>query len=208
MWDNSNIFNKIPHYLTGIFEEAERKILIIGTEEDVSIDFLEVLEITSNKELKHRAVLGSILGTGVKREVIGDIAINNNIANVVILKEISKYLLQNIDKIGRENVKVKRIDFNQTVSVAPNFKEIKTTVASLRLDAVVAVCYGLSREVSSKLIENDKVSLNYKEIANSSKIVKIGDLISVRGYGRFEIQDVLGETRKDRVRVVLKVYGK
>ena len=198
----------MPHHITGLFENAERKILIIGTYEDLSKEFLKVIEILSQKVLEHRAVLGSILGTGVKREVIGDIAIENNIANVVVMSDISKYLIQNLDQIGREKVKLRIIKNDEIIKIEPKFREIKTTVASLRLDAVISACFGLSREISSKLVENEKVNLNYKEATNSSKQVKENDLISVRGYGRFEIEEVLGETRKDRVRVILKLYGK
>ena len=77
-------------------------------------------------------------------------------------------------------------------------------MASLRIDSAISECYGLSRTISSKLIEADKVKLNYKVITNSSKAIKQGDLISVRGYGRFIIEEVIGETRKGRVRIQIK----
>ena len=204
--ENRHIFSKFPHVLAGGFEESERKVLIVGTENEEDFEqFLTIICIESNEKLEHRQVLGSILGTGVKREVVGDIIIKDNYSNVVVLKEIAKYILQNLEKVGREKVKVKAINKDSIIQVEKKFKEIKTTVASLRLDAVISACYGISRELSSKLVEGEKVSLNYKVVTNTSKQIEEGDLISVRGYGRFEVAEVLGNTRKDRVRVVLKV---
>ena len=110
-----------------------------------------------------------------------------------------------MDKVGREKVAVKEISTNDIIVVDKKYKELKTTVASLRLDAVVSACFGISREISAKLIESEKVQQNYKAISNASKKVCEGDLISVRGYGRFEVAEVLGETRKDRIRVLLKI---
>ena len=82
---------------------------------------------------------------------------------------------------------------------------MNTTVASLRMDAVISACYGVSRELASQLIENEKVKLNYKPIINVSKQIHEGDLVSVRGYGRFPISKIVGETRKGRIRIELKV---
>ncbi len=204
--ENQNLFDKYPHILTGVFEEAERKVLIIGEEDETNVDlYLTIISITSNEKLEHRQVLGSILGTGIKREVVGDIIIKENVANVVVLKDISRYIIQNLDKVGREKVKVKAISQDDILEVEKKYKEIKTTVASLRLDAVISACFGLSREVSSKLVEGEKVNLNYKLTTNPSKHIAEGDLISVRGYGRFEVAEKLGSTRKDRIRVVFKI---
>lgn len=208
IFEHENIYDKYLHALEGGFDEAERKLLIIGVEEvDVS-QFICVLEVVSNKPLNHREVLGSVLGTGVKRDVVGDIVIKDNVANIYVAKDISKYIVQNLERIGREKVKVKIISFEQRLPFEKNTKLVKTTVASLRLDAMISSCYGLSREISSELIKNAKVNVNYKEVTNSSKAIKQGDLISVKGYGRFELSEVLGETRKDRIRVVFNVYGK
>jgi len=163
------------------------------------------LEITSNEKLGHRQILGSILSTGVKREVIGDIIIKECKANVAVTKDISKFIIQNLERIGHEKVKVKEIAKSEILKTSAEFKEIKTTVASsLRLDAIISACYGLSREISVKLIQAEKVNVNYVLTTNNSKPINEGDLISVRGYGRFVVAEILGNTRKDRVRVVLK----
>lgn len=211
------ILSKLPNCLFGGFKDAERKLLIIGTEdEEVAKEFIEIITIelisTNNisynknerSNLSHREILGSILGLGINRDVVGDILVLGTKANIFVTKEISKYILQNLTKVGREKVKVYKTDYKDLVIPEENYKEIKTTVASLRLDAIISQAIGVSREVSAKLIQNEKVKLNHIVTLNTSKQVKEKDIISVRGYGRITLDSILGETRKDRIRVVLK----
>ena len=228
--DAQVIARKYLSFFCGGYLNSERKILIIGSDnQEDAKDFLDLLTIEIkkankkylNKELNnkntkkgtvetetnvfsHRDILGSILGLGINRDVIGDILIKGNRADVFVIKDISKYIIQNLEKIGREKVEVYKNSFDNLIEIEDVSKEIKTTVASLRLDAMISAATGLSREVSAKMIQNEKVKLNHKIIVNTSKQLKIGDKISVRGYGRIELIEILGETRKDRIRVILK----
>lgn len=202
----------------GGYQDSERKIVVIGSsDEEDARKFIDILTIETNilakkyvvderktNNFTHRDILGSILGLGINRDVVGDILIKGNRADVFVTKDISKYIIQNLEKIGREKVKVYKNTFDNLLEIEDLSKEVKTTVASLRLDAIVSAATGLSREVTAKMIQNEKVKLNHKVICNTSKQIKIGDKISVRGYGRIELIEVLGETRKDRIRVVLK----
>ena len=203
-----NVIRKVPHTLVGGYIEAERKVLVIGSaeEETKPYDFLKVIRIEANKNLSHRDILGSLLGLGIKREMIGDILINANLADIIVLKEISSYVLQNLNKIGKEKVKAYEHKLEELLQVENTKKEIKTTVASLRVDAIVSCGIGVSREISSKLIQTQKVKLNHKLLENASKKISEGDILSIRGYGRLELVSILGETRKDRVRIILKRY--
>lgn len=202
-----NLISKLPNCCFGGFENAERKIILLGSEEiEEAKEKIQIITIESNQKLSHREVLGSLLGLGIKREVLGDILLKENRADVFVLDEIAKYILQNLERIGREKVKVSLNTYDNLLELENQGKEIKTTVASLRADAIISSGIGVSREVSSKLIQNQKVKLNYKLLENSSKKINVGDKISIRGYGRIELQDILGETRKDRIRVVLKKY--
>lgn len=199
-----NMVNKLPNCFFGGFDDAERKILLIGTDEiAVAMEYVDILRIESNERLSHRNILGSILGLGVNREVIGDIILNENIANVFVIKEISKYILENLDKVGKDKIKICKSTYENMIEPENHAKEIKTTVASLRLDAIISATLGVARELASKMIQNQKVRLNYKLIENTSKQIKIGDIISVRGYGRIELVNVLGETRKERIRIIV-----
>ena len=205
--DIEPIIRNVVHICFGGYENAERQIFVIGTDElQNAKEFIEILTIENSEKSKaitHRDILGSLLGIGITREVIGDIIIKENRADVFVTKEISKYIVQNLERIGREKVKVYKNTYENLLEIKANYKEIKTTVASLRLDAIISASTGTSREVSSKLIENQKVKVNYKIVENISKTIKAGGKISIRGYGRYELVDILGQTKKDRIRIVL-----
>lgn len=202
-----NLLSKVPNHFFGGYEEAERKILVIGSGEEAKLQsFLQVITIEAKHNLSHREVLGTILGLGLKREFIGDILVKENRADVIVQKDIADYIFQNMNKVGKEKVKVSYQTFENLLQIEIKAKEIKTTVASLRVDAIISSGIGLSREVSSRLVQNQRVKWNHKLLENPSKKMNVGDILSIRGYGRIELASILGETRKDRVRVVLKRY--
>ncbi len=111
------------------------------------------------------------------------------------------FFLNNLNYVGKEKVKVQEITLDELTIPEKKIKEITTTVASLRLDAVISSCLGISREKSSSLIESERVNLNYKTVTSVKKQVGEGDLISIRGYGRVEIIEVLGESKSGRIKI-------
>lgn len=194
--------------LTGGFDEAERRIIILGTNENLIFDFCTVLRIESKNDIvfSHRAVLGSVLGLGIKREMLGDIIINNNVCDIIIMNEMKEYILNNLAKIGKENVSIKEIVFGELLRIDTK-KESKTiSVASLRIDAVISGGFGIAREKSANLVKLEKVLINFLPCKNVSKSINEGDLISVRGVGRIKVLQVLGETKKGRIRISIEVF--
>ena len=196
------ILKNIPFSFCGGYEQAERKIIVIG-EENASIEeFCSLIRICSrNKELTHREVLGSLLGLGIKREVIGDIIISGQTADIIVIKEMKEYILNNMKAVGREKITIKEINFS-------NIEEIKlnSTIKNILIDAIISTVYGVSREKSNTIISLEKVMINYLPCINNSKSIKKGDLISVRGYGRIKIIDIIGETRKGRQRISVEIF--
>ena len=203
-----HVIKKYDFCLTGGFDEAERRIIIMGTNENLISEFCTVLRIESKNDIvfSHRAVLGSVLGLGIKREMIGDIIINNNVCDIIIMNEMKAYILNNLTKIGRENVSIKEIDFSVLLRLDTE-KECKTiSVASLRIDAIISSGFGIAREKSANLIKLEKVLINFLPCKNVSKSIRVGDLISVRGFGRIRVLQILGETKKGRIRIMIEVF--
>ena len=149
---------------------------------------------------------GSILGLGLKREVIGDILIQESISNVIVLKEISEYILNNLSRVGHDSVHVSEIDFEDMISFEDK-KIVKTlSVASLRLDAIISAVFNISRDKSASLIEQERVLVNFLPCINNSKNIKEQDLISVRGHGRVRFIELKGETKRGRCKIEVEVY--
>lgn len=201
----------IQYYVESGIEESERKIYIIY-HEDYDIDDIEkpyqILEFSwYNKSVKkpsHRDFLGSIIGAGIKREMLGDIILQEDKAYVVCSKEVSEYILYNIERIGSLPVKVQTVEH---IGITPeNEKTINTTVSSLRLDGIISAGFAISRTKAVELIKSGRVRINWEEKDVTSKAIKQGDVISIRGKGRIILEEIAGNTKKDKIRIVIKKF--
>ena len=194
----------------GGYDQAERTLLICRPDflEADPGEFLCALEIQGRQlsGLSHRDYLGSLMGLGITRENIGDILVLEGCALIFGKTEIAGYICGNLEKIGRCGVTVTCRDLQEITVPARELKEIKGTVASLRLDSVLALGAGISRSAAAGLLASDKVSLNWEPIRDGAKPVKVGDLFSVRGFGRMELAQVSGMTRKNRYSITLWRY--
>jgi len=195
--------------LFGGYEYAERKMLGVCVDYlKIAIDEfpIDILDITYdsrfNRELTHRDFLGSILSLGIDRSRVGDIVVEDGVAHVFICREISGYVLANLERVGRIKVEV---GLGSPGSLPePKGHELRFTIASLRLDAVVSAAFNLSRGKSADLISGEKVFVNWAMQKSTSVQVDEGDMVTVRGLGRVKLIEVGGRTKKDRlvIRVV------
>ena len=114
-------------------------------------------------------------------------------------------MIQNISKIRHTYVTVElldRADFNYT----PEYEEIKGTVASLRLDAVIALGFHGSRNQLITYITDGKVAVNGQIITSNAYNLKPDDIISVRGLGKIRFIRSITETKKGRLMVIINKY--
>ncbi|MGN0148966.1 MAG: RNA-binding protein [Clostridia bacterium] len=195
--------------LWGGFDDCERKILGVFPEwEEASSDKfpLSVIKFSSNfsKRLSHRDYLGTLMSLGIERSKTGDILIEQNDAYVFVYDDIAEYICNNVRKISNIGIKAQILSGENFAIPEREYKIIETTCASLRLDAVISGALNLSRNESLRLISSGKVKLNYREALHSSLNIKEGDLISVRGHGRFFLEEAGGETRKGRLHITVK----
>lgn len=161
---------------------------------------------SSAKRPGHRDFLGSLMGCGIKRETIGDILVGENSCDIVIMKEILPFLLSNFDSAGRVKLSVSVIHYDKMIIPESDYKLIKDTVASLRLDSIVSSGFSISREKAAYAINAGLVSLQHQECRKSDKSVTEGNVISVRGMGKIELLKVGNKSRKGRVFISIKRY--
>ncbi len=215
LYEQTILYNEIKRDVTlhGGFPEAERKIACFGNENElgyepnppIKIICIKPLSKKFSDDLTHRDFLGSLIGLGIKRETLGDIIITENVGYVLCLETISQYIIDNLFKVKHTSVSCEICKFIPQ-NALPQPKEEITIVSSMRLDVGISAVYNISRSKSSSLVDGEKVFINGRLITSSSKNIELGDTISVRGYGRFRYIDVLGNTRKDRIRVLCEVY--
>lgn len=156
-------------------------------------------------QLTHRDFLGALLSCGIKREKIGDILCGEGLAVVFADAGIAEFLAGQVEKVGREGVHC-LYPFEGELPAAHTFREIRDTVASPRLDAVVKAALGVSREEAARRIAAGLVSLNHVPCTTVSAGVAQGDILSVRGGGRFRVETVGPPTRKGRLYITLQKY--
>lgn len=200
----------IKYLVTGGYEQAERQTIVIYPE-FMEIDeayiptvILKIQGRFTKQDLTHRDFLGAILGLGLKREKIGDILVGEGQANIVIFEELCDYIRFNLDKVSRYKVNIEKITAEDMLEIEENFKRIQATAPSLRLDVIVSIGFGESRNTISKLIKNDNVKVNWQPMNQSSYIVSEGDVISFKGKGRIILEQVGAKTKKDRYKIVVK----
>lgn len=198
----------IDLYLDGGYEGAERKRALIGYLDNSKLNYdIVILQSSYDPkfgEISHRNVLGTIMAFGIKRNTFGDIVVENNLITIFASLEISDFLINNLTMISRQRMNFKVIkEFIQTEK-----KEVIQTinVASMRLDAVVAKAVNCGRSEAVDLINSGLVLINHKECLNISHTVKENDLLSIRKFGRVEILEIVGLSKKNRtiVKISLK----
>ncbi len=176
--------------------------------EDVCFDeYISAFRVDfSFKELSHRDFLGALLSLGIERKCIGDIFVLKNMAFFFANKDITNFIKSNFSKVGSVGVKLSEVGFDDVVVAELKLEEISFTVASLRLDSVVAGAIKESREKANTIIKIGNVLLNYLECDNVRKEVKESDVFSVKGYGKFLVSKIGGVSRRGKVFVEVKKY--
>lgn len=201
----------IAYQKEGGIANSERALYIIY-HEDYDVEDMEqpyhILAFSwNNKNTRkpgHRDFLGSIIGAGIKREMLGDIMLQEEEAYVVCSREISDYILYNIEKVGSTPVKVKLVE--EVEALEEKEKIIFATVASLRLDSIIGAGFGISRTKATELIKSGRVRVNWEETDLTSKAIKQSDVISLRGKGRIVLEEINGNTKKDRIKITMKKF--
>ena len=153
----------------------------------------------------HRDYMGALLGMGIGREWLGDIWVRENEAVVFCLESVCRHLLS-IEKVGRYAVKTKALSLEDVSEPERKVKVISFSVMSMRLDAVAAGMFSLSRSECARHIAAGNVSLNYAQCFKPDAAVKAGDIISIKGEGKGNVGGTGGISRKGRLFVNAEIY--
>ena len=196
----------------GGYPQAERQRAAIARTE-IPLEPTEIpltlLSIAGNflfDTATHRDFLGSLLGTGIVRDKVGDIIVlGERGAQAIVVPELVEFLAASLNQVRSVPVQTRPIEWSELRIRAPKKKEMTTVEASLRLDAVASAGFGMSRSKMVTLINTGDVRVNWKPMKHASHPLKAGDLVAIRGKGRLEIGDIM-ITKKERYRVSLTRY--
>ena len=205
----------------GGFDNCERKLIIIYPEKmkdllfngnfkfDTIISVFRIIVPKENKSFfSHSTYLGGLIKLGIKREKIGDIIVFDDGADIIVKKEIDKFLYTNLSTLTRfGNSEINAIKVDDIMYVEKKFKEFKIITSSLRLDNIVAELAKTSRNKATEILDQERVFVNYECECKNTKLVCEGDVITIRGKGKFIISEVAGNTKKGNFVVVVMQYN-
>lgn len=203
----------VQAYSQFLHSEQKRVLLypeyFVPEDEDFETQLIEIHYAQKFVELHHREVLGTLLGQGIKREQIGDIHLNDKQIQVEVSQNLTSYLCMNVTKMSNQSVRLEPIAKEKRIDAEERSKTENATITSFRLDNIVATVYNISRQLSKKLIQAEKVKVNFMTVDKADFSVAEEDLISVRGYGRCQIKEIGEErTKKGRHRITYSVLRK
>lgn len=181
-------------------EECEKLLIYFGNYED----YVTIYSF-KNSDIKHKDVLGTLFSLGYDIDTIGDIFINEDNIYITNLSRLNNFLENSLYSIKNKRVKLEKV--NEIILKEDRFISLKIVIPSYRLDVIVSKLAHLSRNDSIKIINNNMVLLNYEEVTNNSRIVNIGDIISIRKVGKFIINKELLVSKKDNYLVEIKKYN-
>lgn len=198
----------------GGYGNAERKMLVYLpdyldesalTDEDSPVVCLHATFYQGDSP-SHRDFLGALMGAGIARETVGDICVGKGCCDFFVTAEIAPYILQNFTGAGRTKLHLQQIPLTQVQIGEPETKEIRDTVASVRLDSIISSGFRIGRSAASQYVTSGRAAIDGLPCEKPDKPVPEGVKISVRGLGKIKLRAVNGQTKKGRISVVIDRY--
>lgn len=199
----------------GGYDDAERRMLVciprdIPMSDKEAVDgLLSVLRVrlpAISRELSHRDYLGSLLGLGIERRLTGDILVRPDGADIIIVPSIGEFLKNELHRIGPVEVKTEEVPVCSLIVPEERAEYIKDSVSSVRLDSVVSSAFRLSRGRAAEAIRRGLVSVDHAECIKPDAAVHEGSSIVLKGKGKAVLEETGGESRKGRIRIVIKRF--
>jgi len=210
---------KLENYMTyGGFEQAERKIFVFYSDKFNSTvvernlsSIVEIIRIELPDDLKgkytHRDYLGAVIKLGVERKKIGDIIVDNDGADIIVDKDMAKFLSENLGgltRFSKSTITVQNIEELRPVEIKK--EELEIIVSSMRLDNVISELARCSRNKALDIINQERVFVNFECETKKTKQIKTGDMVTIRGKGRFFVKELAGQTRSGRAVVKVEKF--
>ena len=217
--NQQNILHSLTFSDTGIkvkmfggYESAERQMAAfvpdaLSYEQDYPIYCIKIEPLSRkfSDDLTHRDYLGAILNLGIDRSKIGDVLTDQYCGYVFCHDSMADFRSEELSRIRHTSVRARKLSLEEPLP-SPKREPVSGTVASPRLDSIIALAFGNSRSSIIGLIEGGKVFVNGKSILSNGYGIKEGDIVSVRGKGKFQFGSVTNKTKKNRYHVILYRY--
>ena len=195
------------YWQDGGYNQAERQRVIFAPgyfqpeSADFQIKLFEIKYPTKFATLSHGRILGTLVNSGLDRSQFGDIITDGERWQFFGVETMSQFFTEQITKIGPINVRVESVPLLEAVTPVVDWQDETVIVTSMRLDTIIAETFNISRQRAKDLVENSRVQVNWSVNEHPDFQVDLLDMLSVRKYGRIQICEVLGKTRKERYKL-------
>ena len=183
------------------YEDTERIIIYRDIKPKVSL-----FKIITKEKLRHQDIMGSILSLNIKKEMLGDIIVDDNNYYFYILESINNYISNYFNKVKNINISLEELPLDYLKDYKRKYKEIIVNVKSNRVDLIISKLTGLSRRVVKDMINNKEIILNYQILTNNSYQFRENDIFSIRGYGKYKYIEIINKTKKNNYLVKCLKY--
>lgn len=196
----------------GGYDDAERRIMVCAPEDWYTDDFSEYLRVLrvsvkkGSKPLTHRDYLGSILGLGLERVLIGDILTRKDGADIVVSADIADFLLTEYTQVGRAETTREIVSPEEIILPEMRKETIRDTVPSARLDSVISSAFKVSRANAAEAIRRGIVSVNHLEVTKPDARVDEGSVLVLKGKGKAILREIGGESKKGRLWITIERF--
>lgn len=199
--------------LWGGTESSERRMLRFGSEDSLGYEepfpircvVVKPLMKKFADDLSHRDFLGSLMNLGIERSVIGDIFVKDKGAYILCEATMAEYIAKNLSRVKHTSM-LCVVSEEMPQEILPELQAVELIVSSDRPDAIIAKAYALSRSQSLELFRGKRIFVNGRQYENNSGILKNGDIVSVRGFGKFVFDGIMQETKKGRYKIKIQKY--
>lgn len=206
-----NGFEDIQVAFDGGGDEEERQRALIYPpyyvilEDDFELALLEVTYPTKFGELSHGQILGTILNQGMDRNRIGDIITDGERWQVIVDQNMASFIINSVQKISNLGVRIDRQDWDDKIENIEQWELVSIVSSSMRLDTVLSNVYNFSRQRAKDAIQQSLVKVNFIQVDRPDVELAVKDIVSLRRFGRFWIDNIEGQTKKDNYILSVKV---
>lgn len=199
------------HLFFGGFDAAERKVLCVYLDEapdawDWPFSVVRLRWKLGGAALTHRDYLGALMSLGIERRCMGDLLLCEDGAYLFVVNAQAQTVCDELQSVGHVTVCATLCSKIPTAQELPQPEQKTINVASLRVDAVLAAVLHTSRADAAALVSSGKVMVSHLEVDNPSFQMEEGDSLTVRGVGKFRLQQIGGESKKGRLFLSLLQY--
>lgn len=185
------------------FDEAEKVILYSGKHPRVRLFHICCYK---DEGLKHSSIMGSLFGLNITSEMFGDIVKWQENFYVYLVGDICDLVVQNLRMIGRIPVTLREVPEDLLSDFKREYERLELIVSSLRIDTVISRLIGCNRNGVSERIKNQEIFINEEVVKRASNTLGVGDVFSVRRYGKFCFRKIIGKTKKDNLVIEIDKY--